>query len=261
MRGKTKTGSAPGRKNAPATQPCAYEASPKFGICALDAGQVLEVGRRRQEERVDALRLHPLGQPPLAVPRSRTRSASLSSAACASAGCHRRRCRHRRSLDRLPPESSAARRSPFSTAPASARGPPACSPAGSGSSGAPGRTACSRGSRCASTRRRARRSRMRVDPGLPACGYLFLAHSEQSARAAARERHAAERARASRRSSSRPAEAAELVPGLDACGVVGGAWCAEDGYFDRPQASSRRSERWPTCRSAKARRRRTALFG
>ena len=33
-----------------------------------------------------------------------------------------------------------------------------------------------------------------------------------------------------------PAEAAELVPGLDIAGVVGGAWCAEDGYFDRPQS-------------------------
>jgi sarcosine oxidase, subunit beta len=32
------------------------------------------------------------------------------------------------------------------------------------------------------------------------------------------------------------AEAAELVPGLAADAIVGGAWCAEDGYFDRPQA-------------------------
>jgi sarcosine oxidase subunit beta len=31
-------------------------------------------------------------------------------------------------------------------------------------------------------------------------------------------------------------EAAELVPGLVAEEIVGGAWCAEDGYFDRPQA-------------------------
>jgi sarcosine oxidase subunit beta len=33
-----------------------------------------------------------------------------------------------------------------------------------------------------------------------------------------------------------PAEAAELVPGLVAEAIAGGAWCAEDGYFDRPQA-------------------------
>ena len=30
-------------------------------------------------------------------------------------------------------------------------------------------------------------------------------------------------------------EAAELVPGLRTDTVVGGAWCAADGYFDRPQ--------------------------
>ena len=33
-----------------------------------------------------------------------------------------------------------------------------------------------------------------------------------------------------------PAEAAELVPGLETATLAGGAWCAEDGYFDRPQA-------------------------
>lgn len=32
------------------------------------------------------------------------------------------------------------------------------------------------------------------------------------------------------------AEAAELVPGLNVNGIVGGAWCAHDGYFDRPQS-------------------------
>jgi sarcosine oxidase subunit beta len=31
-------------------------------------------------------------------------------------------------------------------------------------------------------------------------------------------------------------EAAELVPGLAAEAIAGGAWCADDGYFDRPQA-------------------------
>ncbi|MDX6399937.1 MAG: hypothetical protein QOF27_543, partial [Gaiellaceae bacterium] len=30
--------------------------------------------------------------------------------------------------------------------------------------------------------------------------------------------------------------AAELVPGLDVSGVVGAAWSADDGYFDRPQS-------------------------
>jgi sarcosine oxidase subunit beta len=31
-------------------------------------------------------------------------------------------------------------------------------------------------------------------------------------------------------------EAAELVPGLRRDTIIGGAWCDEDGYFDRPQA-------------------------
>ena len=62
MRGKRNTGSAPGRKNAPVTQPCAYDASPKFGIWRSTPGEVLEVGRRREEERVDALLFHALRQ-------------------------------------------------------------------------------------------------------------------------------------------------------------------------------------------------------
>ncbi|MGZ4334735.1 MAG: NAD(P)/FAD-dependent oxidoreductase, partial [Gaiellaceae bacterium] len=33
-----------------------------------------------------------------------------------------------------------------------------------------------------------------------------------------------------------PGEAAELVPGLRGDSLVGGAWCGEDGYFDRPQS-------------------------
>jgi sarcosine oxidase, subunit beta len=76
---------------------------------------------------------------------------------------------------------------------------------------------------------------MRVDPGFHACGYLFLAHSDN---ALARMRENVELQNELRIPSRivRPAEAAELVPGLDISGVVGGAWCAEDGYFDRPQS-------------------------
>ena len=33
-----------------------------------------------------------------------------------------------------------------------------------------------------------------------------------------------------------PAEAGELVPGLDPSSLLGAVYCAEDGYFDRPQA-------------------------
>ena len=62
MRGTTNTGSAPGRKNAPVTQPCAYEASPKLGICRSTPSQVLEIGGGRKEEDVYALCLELLGQ-------------------------------------------------------------------------------------------------------------------------------------------------------------------------------------------------------
>jgi sarcosine oxidase, subunit beta len=79
------------------------------------------------------------------------------------------------------------------------------------------------------------RLRMRVDPAFRRCGYLFLAHSE----------HTLERLLANVALQNglevpsrivSPAEAAELVPGLDASGILGGAWCDEDGYFDSPQA-------------------------
>jgi glycine/D-amino acid oxidase-like deaminating enzyme len=77
--------------------------------------------------------------------------------------------------------------------------------------------------------------RMRVDPGFQACGYLFLAHSE-SALARMRENVTLQNELDIPSQILAPAEAAELVPGLDIAGVVGGAWCAEDGYFDRPQS-------------------------
>ena len=79
----------------------------------------------------------------------------------------------------------------------------------------------------------------RLDPPAPlgfrACGYLFVAHSE-----ATLERLAENvRVQSSEGVPSRlvsPEEAAELVPGLRGDGLAGGAWCAEDGYFDRPQS-------------------------
>jgi sarcosine oxidase subunit beta len=77
--------------------------------------------------------------------------------------------------------------------------------------------------------------RMRVDPGFEACGYLFLAHSESVlARMGENVRLQNELGIPSRIVA--PAEVAELVAGLDSAGVVGGAWNAEDGYFDRPQS-------------------------
>jgi sarcosine oxidase subunit beta len=75
------------------------------------------------------------------------------------------------------------------------------------------------------------RARARLD----ACGYLFLADE-----AATLERLEAglavqhELGIPSRLLSA--AEAAVIVPGLDPGSSLGAAWCAEDGYFDRPQA-------------------------
>ena len=51
-----------GAKNAPATQPWAYELSPEARDLAFDAGEVLEVGGRRQEEEVDPFRFHSFRQ-------------------------------------------------------------------------------------------------------------------------------------------------------------------------------------------------------
>jgi sarcosine oxidase, subunit beta len=76
---------------------------------------------------------------------------------------------------------------------------------------------------------------MRIDPGFRACGYLFLAQSEAVlARMSENVRLQNELGIASRIVA--PTEAAELLPGLDAGGIAGAAWNADDGYFDRPQA-------------------------
>jgi sarcosine oxidase subunit beta len=75
----------------------------------------------------------------------------------------------------------------------------------------------------------------RVDPGWRACGYLFLAERPETL----------ERLRADVALQNdagipsqlvAPQEAAELVPGLRAERILGGSWCGEDGFFDRPQA-------------------------
>jgi sarcosine oxidase subunit beta len=76
---------------------------------------------------------------------------------------------------------------------------------------------------------------MRVDPGFRACGYLFLAHSEDALARLGQSVELQNELGVPSRIVA-PAEAAELVPDLQAEGLAGGAWCAEDGYFDRPQA-------------------------
>jgi len=71
--------------------------------------------------------------------------------------------------------------------------------------------------------------------GFQRCGYLFVAHSEAAlARLAANVEVQRRGGVPSRVVDS--AEAAALVPGLDVAHVVGGTWCPEDGYFDRPQS-------------------------
>jgi sarcosine oxidase subunit beta len=66
-------------------------------------------------------------------------------------------------------------------------------------------------------------------------GYLFVAQSDGTLeRLAANVRLQNEEGVPSRLVT--PEEAAELVPGLRADTIAGGAWCGEDGYFDRPQA-------------------------
>jgi sarcosine oxidase, subunit beta len=76
---------------------------------------------------------------------------------------------------------------------------------------------------------------MRVDPGFQACGYLFLAHSD-AALSRMEESVKLQNELGVHSRIVTPGEAAELVDGLDVACVVGGAWSADDGYFDRPQS-------------------------
>jgi sarcosine oxidase subunit beta len=77
--------------------------------------------------------------------------------------------------------------------------------------------------------------RMRVDPGFQACGYLFLGHSEDAV-SRMQENVRLQNELGIRSRILAPGEAAALVPGLDVAAVVGAAWSADDGYFDRPQS-------------------------
>ena len=66
-------------------------------------------------------------------------------------------------------------------------------------------------------------------------GYLFVARSDATlARLAENVRVQNEEGIPSVIVS--PGDAAELVPGLRQDTILGGAWCGEDGYFDRPQS-------------------------
>jgi sarcosine oxidase subunit beta len=75
----------------------------------------------------------------------------------------------------------------------------------------------------------------RVPLTLRRAGYLFVARCRETLeRLAANVALQNDEGVPSRMVSA--TDAAELVPGLDADALSGGAWCEEDGYFDRPQA-------------------------
>ena len=74
-----------------------------------------------------------------------------------------------------------------------------------------------------------------VQATLEPCGYLFVAQSEDTYNQL-RRNCALQNEIGVPSVLVTAAEAAELVPGLDPSTLVGATFCAEDGYFDRPQA-------------------------
>jgi sarcosine oxidase, subunit beta len=72
-------------------------------------------------------------------------------------------------------------------------------------------------------------------PVLEPCGYLFVADTADALAGLEVNVALQNEAGVPSRLLS-PADAAELVPGLRPEGMTGAAFCAEDGYFDRPQA-------------------------
>jgi sarcosine oxidase subunit beta len=74
-----------------------------------------------------------------------------------------------------------------------------------------------------------------VDPGFTECGYLFVAHSEAGTELLAKN-VALQNSLGIPSRLVDPAEAVEIVPGLNGSAIVAASFCAEDGYFDRPQA-------------------------
>lgn len=75
---------------------------------------------------------------------------------------------------------------------------------------------------------------IRARPRFTACGYAFVAHSEERLTVL---RSAVELQRSLGVPSCilDPGETAEVVADLDPSAIAGAAWCGEDGYFDRAQ--------------------------
>lgn len=74
-----------------------------------------------------------------------------------------------------------------------------------------------------------------VLPALDPCGYLFVVESEVEL-AVLEQRVALQQRVGVPSELLSPERAQQLVPGLDISSILGAAYCAEDGYFDRPQA-------------------------
>lgn len=79
------------------------------------------------------------------------------------------------------------------------------------------------------------RLRPRVDPGFRPCGYVFVAHESETLERL-RADVAIQNAVGVPSRLATAEDAAELVPGLRVEGIAGASYCAEDGYFDRPQS-------------------------
>jgi sarcosine oxidase subunit beta len=81
----------------------------------------------------------------------------------------------------------------------------------------------------------AARLEAQTEPVLEPCGYVFLAHSS-----ARRDGLAADVALQNElgipSTLLEPADLAALLPGIDVSDVTAASFCAEDGYFDQPQA-------------------------
>ena len=75
----------------------------------------------------------------------------------------------------------------------------------------------------------------RAQARFDACGYVFLADAEATL-ASLETAVALQHELGIPSVLLAPDEAARVVPGLEPEGLLGGATCAEDGYFDRPQA-------------------------
>lgn len=75
----------------------------------------------------------------------------------------------------------------------------------------------------------------RARPVLETCGYLFVADDDaQLAHLRASVAVQNDAGVASRVVT--PDEAEQLVPGLTGASIAGASWCADDGYFDKPQS-------------------------